>query len=150
MVRIADSGVFKGAYGELVPKKICNYPGCSATQYEPRCPKHSKAEYYSPKTPRIQANRGFYNSARWDRLRKAKLARDPLCEIRYHCKGDPADSVDHIQPIEAGGEQMDIANLQSACRRCHTWKTVTIDMEKVRLWRKQHDREDDARQGGSD
>lgn len=62
--------------------------------------------------------RGY--DARWDRLRTAHLAGEPLCRM---C-GLPAVLVDHIIPIRDGGERLDENNLQSLCRRCHDVKTA--------------------------
>ena len=52
---------------------------------------------------------------------------NPLCEIREKCNGAPAVEVDHIIAIANGGERYDQDNLQSTCKRCHAWKTLTID-----------------------
>jgi 5-methylcytosine-specific restriction protein A len=47
-------------------------------------------------------------------------AEDSLCVQR----GDrhPADCVDHIRPLTAGGARIDPANLQSLCTRCNVLK----------------------------
>jgi 5-methylcytosine-specific restriction protein A len=56
----------------------------------------------------------------WQRLRLWFLCRNPLCK---HC-GKPAEDIDHIRPLRAGGARLDQANLQSLCRACHTKKTA--------------------------
>ena len=59
---------------------------------------------------------------KWQRLRKMKLARRPMCE----CCGSPANEVDHVIALSAGGtNEMD--NLQSLCKSCHSRKTVAED-----------------------
>jgi 5-methylcytosine-specific restriction protein A len=64
------------------------------------------------------AKRGYdYN---WQKLRKWKLATDPFCAM---CNGS-ANQVDHILPINDGGERLDPANLQSLCISCHSKKTA--------------------------
>jgi 5-methylcytosine-specific restriction endonuclease McrA len=45
------------------------------------------------------------------------------------CAGDAAVEVDHIMSIANGGERLDQDNLQSTCKRCHSWKTRTIDVQ---------------------
>lgn len=70
-----------------------------------------------------------YNTAKWKRLRAAKLAHDPLC---YACKmrGEitPADTVDHIHPVSAGGDPYPpLDGLMSLCARCHNEKTNAMD-----------------------
>jgi 5-methylcytosine-specific restriction protein A len=47
------------------------------------------------------------------------IARHPVCAV---CGVRPAIDVDHITPLEAGGEDT-IANLQGLCRQCHGRKT---------------------------
>ncbi len=70
-----------------------------------------------------------YNTAAWQRLRKAKLAADPLC---YACKlrgtVTAAIAVDHVQAIAAGGEPFPpLSGLMSMCERCHNEKTNAVD-----------------------
>jgi 5-methylcytosine-specific restriction enzyme A len=69
----------------------------------------------------------IYNSKRWQRLRKAKLAADPLCE--YHSAGiAAATEVDHQIAIAAGGDPWAWDNLASTCHECHSKKTFHIDV----------------------
>lgn len=68
----------------------------------------------------------------WQRLRAAKLATNPWCEIGTHCKDLPitkrvATEVDHIVPISKGGARLAPANFQSSCAACHSWKTAVMD-----------------------
>jgi 5-methylcytosine-specific restriction protein A len=62
---------------------------------------------------------------RWQKLRHAKLSRDPFCE---RCEGQgvttQATLVDHITPIVDGGARLDDHNLQSLCVPCHAIKTA--------------------------
>lgn len=68
------------------------------------------------------ARRGY--DRRWRKVRKKKLALDPLCE---HCKlrgrTTPATDVDHVVPLNRGGAGYAMSNLQSLCRSCHNRKT---------------------------
>ena len=65
------------------------------------------------------------SSARWRRLRKMKLARNPLCEeCSKHGVVEPATQVDHIVPIvERRDLAFDLENLQSLCTVCHGKKS---------------------------
>jgi 5-methylcytosine-specific restriction protein A len=45
-----------------------------------------------------------------------------VCEIRTHCDGALAVTVDHKVNKASGGTD-DIENLQSSCKACHTAKT---------------------------
>ncbi len=61
----------------------------------------------------------------WRVLRAYKLQRSPLCEIRSHCNGVMAVEVDHKVPIVQRPEgRLDLSNLQSACKSCHSAKTM--------------------------
>lgn len=60
----------------------------------------------------------------WVKLRKIKLHQDPLCaECLRRGKTASANEVDHIVPLRSGGERLDMANLQSLCKSCHSRKT---------------------------
>ncbi|WP_282777443.1 MULTISPECIES: HNH endonuclease signature motif containing protein [unclassified Nocardia] len=65
---------------------------------------------------------GSGSTRRWRTLREAKLATDPICE-RPGCVA-LADEVYHIEPVGAGGERYDWANLQSLWRPCHLTKSL--------------------------
>jgi hypothetical protein len=61
----------------------------------------------------------------WRRLRKLKLRRNPLCECCIKIgRIEPANVVDHIAPINGGGDPYPGLNgLASLCARCHNLKT---------------------------
>lgn len=67
------------------------------------------------------------NSQRWQRLRRDKINRNPLCEL---CRLDgimsAAEEVHHIVPVESSKDpermeqlMFDMANLQSLCHDHH-------------------------------
>ena len=64
------------------------------------------------------AERGYDGT--WQKLRRYKLAGDPFCVV---CNRS-ADQVDHIVPINDGGDRLDPRNLQSMCQGCHSRKTA--------------------------
>jgi hypothetical protein len=70
-----------------------------------------------------------YSTARWQRLRMAKLMDTPLCEAcerRGVIVG--ADAVDHVVAIEAGGNPFPpLEGLMSLCWSCHSSKTGRVD-----------------------
>ena len=68
-----------------------------------------------------------YNTQRWQRVRRTKLATEPLCEYCPTGKVTPATQVDHRKAISAGGNAWEWANLASACASCHSRKTRHID-----------------------
>lgn len=81
--------------------------------YRGRCQRHSRQR------ERVtHRNKSIYNTKRWKMLRRRRLFLDPLCKC-----GVIATDVDHITPIEEGGEPYDLANTQSLCASCHGKKT---------------------------
>lgn len=62
-----------------------------------------------------------YTSSRWRRLRKTILERDGfVCQIQLPGCKLRADQVDHILPVEDGGDFYEPDNLRAACGRCNT------------------------------
>lgn len=71
--------------------------------------------------------RGY--DSRWEKARKAYLAKHPLC-VKHEAGGETvaAITVDHIIPHR--GDKVlfwDSDNWQSLCKRCHDAKTATED-----------------------
>ena len=70
-------------------------------------------------------NYSFYNSTRWRNYTKAYKKKHPLC---IHCldkgKTTQVDVLDHITPINKGGDKWNSSNLQSLCHRCHNSKSA--------------------------
>lgn len=65
----------------------------------------------------------IYASERWQRLRRYKLRRDPLCEYCPSDRRKVATQVDHFIALADGGSPWDMDNLRSACQSCHSQKT---------------------------
>lgn len=101
-------------------KGPCTYPGCNTLVIGGRCSKHPYQEHRAS-----SRDRGYDH--RWTRLRNWYIRANPICEIREKCTGDAAVEVDHILAIANGGPVLDQDNLQSTCKRCHAWKTMTQD-----------------------
>jgi len=71
---------------------------------------------------RGSSTRRGYDAA-WQRARLAKLAADPICQIRICCAGAVATEVDHVRPIAEHPElRLEWSNLQSACKACNVAK----------------------------
>lgn len=107
-----------------LPEYPCTQPGCKATQKEPgKCPKHKEARL---NLRRGKVGRRIYDLQRWKITRKLQLAIEPLCR-RCAERGEytAAGEVDHIKPIEEGGDPWKWENLQSLCHACHSAKTLT-------------------------
>ncbi len=112
------------------PKRPCSYPGCPELVEQGqggKCEKHKKQynkkrnkEYDSKRKGKEE--RKVYGRSQWRRLRKVVLNSEPLCR---HCQEagvcTPATEVDHV---DGNAWNMDIDNLQSLCKSCHSKKTV--------------------------
>lgn len=56
----------------------------------------------------------------WETVRAAKLATDPICEIRSVCQGMVASQVHHVETIKARPNlRLEWSNLRSICGPCH-------------------------------
>lgn len=97
-----------------MPVKLCTVPRCGlVAAYKGRCRTHARA-YNRQSHP----NKRVYNSTKWKRTRERQLFDHPLCQC-----GAIATDVDHVTPIEAGGDVWAWSNLQSLCQICHGRKT---------------------------
>ncbi len=77
--------------------------------------------------PKLRDERGSSTAqgygARWRRIRKAQLGREPLCRTcQEQGRTTAATDVDHITPRRDGGPDTP-GNLQSLCRSHHSQKT---------------------------
>lgn len=74
---------------------------------------------------RDNSNNDFYNSWPWRKLRKRFLESNPLC---VYCNKagivSVATVVDHIIPINKGGERLNEQNLQPLCEHHHNSKSA--------------------------
>lgn len=82
-----------------------------------------------PFTPRngtvsVPLRKAFYHTARWRRLRRAQLSRQPVCQ---RCDSQLATDVDHI---DGNNQNNDLSNLQSLCKSCHSKKTYHEDTRR--------------------
>lgn len=101
----------------IAAPRICTYPGCNTLVLAGRCAKHK---------PKKGTKRRRY-PPNWNRIRKTVLAETPFCQYRTHCRGAPAIEVDHVD-----NNRMNINrdNLIACCKRCHSHKTATVDMNR--------------------
>ena len=70
-----------------------------------------------------------YTTARWQRLRKAKLSEVPLCETcERRGRKVVAEHVDHVVAIKQGGPAFPpMDGLRALCAPCHSIKTNALD-----------------------
>lgn len=98
-----------------MPTRLCLEPRChTPAHYRGRCPTHARSRERT-----THKHRHVYNSKRWANTRKRQLHDHPLCSVCGHIATD----VDHITPIEQGGDVWSPSNLQSLCHQHHSQKT---------------------------
>ena len=106
----------------------CRQPGCGKLQDKPGyCDDHRRAVLKAQKqvvTFDYKERNRFYQRKAWKDVRALVLQQEPFCRAcRKFGKLEPATHVDHIKPIEFGGDAFSLANLQSMCKPCHERKT---------------------------
>ncbi len=103
-----------------MPVKLCLERGCPNIQtYRGRCPEHAR-QRTADRNRQRQQSRKVYDSRRWRILRRHVLVNNPICQM---CDNALATDVDHIVPIEQGGDPWALSNLQALCARDHGRKT---------------------------
>jgi 5-methylcytosine-specific restriction protein A len=66
-----------------------------------------------------------YDTAAWQKARKAQIARCPCCVVcTSQGRITAATVTDHITPVRLGGDFWDAANHQSLCKSCHQAKSA--------------------------
>lgn len=98
----------------------CAHPHCAnlVKGKGRHCNQHKARKTPYQRDPEVQA---FYQSDRWQRVRKLKLAKDPCCEV-CQLKGvtTPAVMVHHSLSIKKVTEEsLNIMYLVSLCHACH-------------------------------
>lgn len=103
-----------------MPIRLCLETSCHrAATYRGRCAVHAREREAA-----THRNRQLYNSAKWQNTRRVQLHLHPMCA---HCDSEGRDTiatdVDHIVPLEDGGDRWSFDNLQSLCHAHHSMKT---------------------------
>ncbi len=104
------------------PKRPCRYPGCpNLCDSGVYCKAHAALSHDYLRGS--AAERGY--DARWQKARKAYLAKHPLCiNCQRNGKMTPATVVDHIIPHRGDMKLFwDKENWQPLCKSCHDRKT---------------------------
>ena len=101
--------------------KPCSYPSCPNLVKHGYCQLHRKAEinYHNQDAQKL------YGTARWQRLRRLQLSKEPWCaECLLSNIYTPATDVDHIQPHRGNPQLFYKGPFQSLCHSCHSRKTA--------------------------
>lgn len=99
------------------PLRECSIPGCHRLTDYGRCQGHRKQRERDRGSSK---ERGY--DATWRRLRKMKLAAQPLCaQCSEAGTITPAEEVHHEKPIrERPDLRLVLSNLVSLCKSCHS------------------------------
>ena len=108
-----------------MPKRGCSVPGCPEIAGDSGMCEYHRKKYrressrdrrWNEKRPNT-SERGY--GSRWQKIRKAYLSRNPICN-KCERKGrtTAADTVHHIIDIKNGGTH-NLDNLMALCRDCH-------------------------------
>ncbi len=105
--------------------RVCSRPGC-INLVDGRgslCLEHTQQLRRQRDSGNRRPNSRQNYGPRWPETRRAYLAAHPFC---VKCNA-PAQHVDHIVAVAAGGAVLDWSNLQSLCHRHHSIKTASQD-----------------------
>lgn len=101
----------------------------------PQIYKPKKKREYNDYNGKRQKRQSVYNTTRWRDIRKAKLMKDPLCEIcLLEDKTTLAEDVHHLNSFvdyednQALTLAFDSNNLCSVCKKCH-WRCHNGDLK---------------------
>lgn len=114
------------------PMRPCMHPGCPTLSDNAYCPVHQREHnaFYN-RYVRDPATKGRYGT-QWTKVRKRKLATNPLCEECMRAgRTTPANEVHHILPLADGGTHA-MGNLMSLCKPCHSRFTLAETAMKRR------------------
>ena len=107
----------------MKPKRPCRHPFCKNLTDDRRgfCELHrGSADNLYARQRTDTAEQKLYSSVRWRKLRAAKLAENPFCEIcRAAGRVAVASIVHHVVEVRQGGDPYDFAGLQAVCASCH-------------------------------
>jgi 5-methylcytosine-specific restriction endonuclease McrA len=79
----------------------------------------------SPPPRRHKPNKAFYQSSRWHKYSISYRKKHPLCVLCLaEGKTTRSQEVDHIIPIQEGGEEWNPDNHQALCKTHHSQKTA--------------------------
>lgn len=103
-------------------KRLCSYPGCVrfAVEGTSRCEKHQLEKRPFIGGWMTDAQKAFYNSQRWRKLKAELLEENPVCQI---CGKNPAEECHHQYPIgydfHNTEDFFNSDNIICLCRECH-------------------------------
>ncbi len=117
-------------------RKVCAQAGCRVRTNKRHCPECQNVHKQRSKNrSKITARKSsakddpkyavFYSSQAWKRLREYKIRKSPLCqECEQNGFTRCGYDVDHVIEIKDDfSRRLDVTNLRTLCRACHTYKT---------------------------
>ncbi len=106
--------------GHFLP---CRIPHCPTlvSDHSGFCDDHKRERRIQYDAARGTPSERGYDKI-WRHTRDAKLRQDPYCELQIRCQPrTPAEEVHHVIPISQRPDlRLDMGNLQSVCKSCHS------------------------------
>jgi len=100
--------------------RVCSHVGCTNLVRSGRCDLHRSEVIFR----RAAERQKLYGTARWQRIRKIQLAREPWCaDCLKRGIYVPATDVDHVIPHKGDKKRFFLGPFQSFCKSCHSRKT---------------------------
>lgn len=104
------------------PLHPCAVPGCPATlRVGSRCPEHRAQRHRAIDERRGSSSARGYG-ATWQRVRRAVLAREPLC--RFHDERGETVAATDVDHIDGNSRNNHPENLRPLCHACHSARTM--------------------------
>jgi 5-methylcytosine-specific restriction endonuclease McrA len=98
------------------------------------CDFHARQYERERSRRRREKTKGVYKRKNWAMRRKQAFERDPFCAWRFEdgtrCQR-LGEELDHIVPLDAGGDAYAASNLQLLCAEHHRQKTARENRERV-------------------
>jgi 5-methylcytosine-specific restriction protein A len=103
-------------------------PACSKCGQLFTAPTHVNGGRPRTRCDRCRTNHARIDGAKWRKARAQVLREEPVCRV---C-GAPSEEVDHIIPLQAGGDPYARANLQGLCKRHNASKGARVATQRPR------------------
>lgn len=113
-----------------MPTRLCLESRCPNPVWRKgRCERHHREAEAARSARRRATTNGIFKTNKWAMARKAVLSGDPLCKV---CDDVISTEVDHIIPLEDGGDPYRPEGLQQLCSPCHWAKTARENAARSR------------------
>ena len=120
----------------MSPRRVCTHPGCPDPPRPGKgmCVEHYREYERERSRRRREKTRGVYKKRIRAMRRKQAFGRDPFCAWVFQdgtrCQR-LGEELDHVVPLDAGGDAYSAKNLQLLCAEHHRLKTALESRERA-------------------